>query len=461
MKALYCLLLIASLYISFAAPSALAQYSCVRAENPVMIEGSITETDMLQLGRITRDGSPSSCTGSSAALENSTARRRDTHNFVNPYNETVCVRVEQDFTGCAGNQTQSVAYSSFNPLSPASNAIGDAGYSTINKGSYSFSVGPGAAFSVGVNEVEASTGCPLYKLKVTYLRDCRQSGTDVTNDGRADITVYRPGAVSTWYTIDSETDTPLIRQFGTVGDVVTGGNDYTGDGKTDVSVYRPSNATWYYGADQNSPGTNFVSQPWGIPGDVRIPGDFDADGRNDFAVFRPSEGNFYILRSGDGTLQTTLWGAANDIPISGDFDGDTATDIAIVRQTTEGSFWWILKSNYNYGFNTTMHWGLSTDKLVPADYDADSITDVAIWRPSTGVFYVRRSTDGQMHAVKWGTTGDIPQPADYDGDLIADFAIWRPTTGTWYVQNSGTGTTKVLHWGLQGDQPITAAYRIQ
>ena len=462
MKALKCLLIMVSIYVSFAAPAVNAQYSCVRPGGIIpATEGSITAGDGLQLGRLTRDGRPSTCLGDTGALENNVAVRRDTHSFTNPYNETVCVRVEMDFTGCGGNQMQSAAYSNFVPLTPAANVIGDSGYSTINKGSYSFSVGPNASFSVGVNEVEANTGCPMYSLKVTYLRNCRQAGTDVTNDGRADITVYRPSTISTWYTIDSETGSNIFRNFGTVGDLVTGGSDYTGDGISDVSIYRPSSNTWYTGLDQDNPGSNYAAQPWGIAGDRVIPGDFDGDGRNDVAVFRSSEGTFYILRSSNGSVQTIHWGITNDIPVFGDFDGDTVTDIAVVRQTSEGSIWWILKSNYNYGFNETHHWGLPTDKLVPGDYDGDSITDLATWRPSTGVFYVRRSSDFQMQAFKWGSEGDIPQPADYDGDRKQDFAIWRPATGTWYIANSGTDTTRIVKWGQQGDQPITSPYRIQ
>ncbi|HEX6125134.1 MAG TPA: VCBS repeat-containing protein [Pyrinomonadaceae bacterium] len=461
MKALKCLLLIASVYISFAAPAASAQFACVRAENPVEIEGSITGSDLAQLGRITRDGSASTCTGDNAVLEHSNILRRDTHNFVNPYNETVCVRVEMDFTGCAGSQTQSVAYSNFIPTAPASNVIGDSGFSTIGKGSYSFSVGPNASFSVGVNELEPSTGCPLYKLKVTYLRNCRQAGTDLTNDGRADITVYRAGdPTSTWYSLDSETGEPVIRGFGTVGDLPTGGSDYTGDGRSDLSVYRHISRVWYYATNPDAPATNYNSTPWGVAGDKPIPGDFDADGQNDVAIFRPSEGTFYILRSSDGVLQSHRWGASTDTPVSGDFDGDTATDIAIVRNVGGQKQWWLLKSNFRYGFDDVHNWGLNTDVLTPADYDGDGITDIGVWRPSEGMFYVRRSSDFQMHAFRWGVNGDVPQPADYDGDMKQDFAVYRPSNGTWYIHNSDTGTSRTVNWGLQFDQPMSTAYRI-
>lgn len=438
-----------------------AQFVCQREPAPVLIQGSINAGDVQQAGRITRDGKPSSCAGSDAALENNTALRRDTHNFTNPYSETVCVRVEVDFSACGGNQMQSVAYSNFNPANPSIGVIGDMGYSTINTGSYSFSVSANANFTIGVNEVNQNTGCPLYKLKVTYLRNCRQAGFDRTNDGKADITVYRPSSSSKWYSLDSETNSFIARDFGTVGDIVTGGSDYTGDGQTDLSVYRPSTSNFIYGTDQNVPGQNFSANPWGASGDRAVPGDFDGDGKNDVTVWRPTTGDFYVLRSSDNGFQAFHWGQQNDIPVSGDFDGDTITDFAVVRQTSGGSVWLIQKSNYNYGFDEITQWGSPTDKLVPADYDGDGLTDLAVWRPSDGIYYVRRSSDLNLQAFKWGQQGDIPQPADYDGDRKQDFAVWRPSNGTWYVYNSSTDTFRIQQFGQQGDQPITAAYRIQ
>ena len=460
MNALKSSLLLVLLYISFAVSATHAQIACVRAPEPIMIQGSLNAGDVQQAGRITRDGKPSSCSGDNALLENNTALRRDVHNLVNPYNETVCVRVDVDFTGCAGNQTQSAAYSAFNPANPAAGVIGDMGYSTINKGTYLFSVGPNSAFTIGVNEVDQNTGCPLYKLKVTYLRNCRQAGTDWTNDGKADLTVYRPSAMSTWYVLDSETDQAISRNFGTVGDLAVGGSDYTGDGKSDFSLYRPSTNTMYYALDQDSPGTNFAGVQWGVTSDKPLAGDFDGDGRNDVAIYRPSEGNFYIMRSSDGVAQVTHWGVSTDNPVVGDFDGDTTTDIAIVRPTLNGAFWWILKSNYNYGFHQVIHWGLAGDKTIPGDYDGDTVTDLAVWRPSEGIFYVRRSTDSTMLAFRFGLETDKPQPADYDGDGKHDFAIYRPSTGQWYVHNSGTETVRVTKFGLSGDQPMASAYRI-
>jgi hypothetical protein len=443
-------------------PNVNGQYVCLRGANPIQITGSINAGDVQQAGRISRDGRPSSCSGDTATMENNDTLRRDTHQFTNPFNEIVCVKVEMDFTGCGGNQTQSVAYSNFNPANPAANVLGDSGFSTINKGAYSFTVGPNANFAVGVNEIEQNTGCPLYKLKVTYMRNCRQSGYDETNDGKADPTVYRVGSSSKWYTIDSETGNYLGRDFGTTGDRVTGANDYTGDGRTDLSVYRPSNGTFYYGTNQETPGTSYAAQQWGLTTDNQVPGDYDGDGKTDIAVRRASNGTFYVLRSSDNSVQTIQWGATNDHAVSGDFDGDLVTDFTVVRPTSGGYIWYILKSNYSYGFNEAVTWGLPTDIRVPADYDGDSITDIAVWRPSNGTFYVRRSSDKTLQTFQWGTEGDYVQPADYDGDGKHDFAVYRPSTGFWYIYSSATNTYKFVQWGQPNvDIPVTAQFRLQ
>lgn len=456
---IFCFVFTAILVLSPVAP---AQFVC-QPTNSQTVTGAITAGDTVQSGRITRDARPGKCGIPGAAnLENNDVLRGDAHNFANPFNETVCVKVEMDFTGCGGIQVQSVAYSSYNAAQPAQNVIGDSGYSTLNKGSYLFSVSPNANFAVVVHNLNTNDACPLYKLKITYLRGCRQPGFDKTNDGKADIAVYRTGATAQWWTLDSQTQQGAFTTFGTVGDVITGANDYTGDGVSDVSVYRPSTSTWYYGLDQVSPGTNFSATPWGASGDRVVPGDYDGDGKTDIAVWRPADGNFYVLRSSDGTAQIMHWGSTNDRAVSGDFDGDTVSDFAVARATSGGLVWYILKSNYNYGFNQVLQWGLSAgDKIVPADYDGDSITDIAVWRESEGMFYVRRSSDLSFQAFNWGTSGDKPQPADYDGDKKADFAIYRPVTGMWYIHNSSTQTYNAVNFGLLNDQATTAPYRVQ
>jgi hypothetical protein len=60
-----------------------------------------------------------------------------------------------------------------------------------------------------------------------------------------------------------------------------------------------------------------------------------------------------------------------------------------------------------------VQWGVATDIPVPADYDRDGTTDIAIFRPSSGEWYVLRSSNNSYFSLQWGTNGDIPVPSAY------------------------------------------------
>ena len=92
---------------------------------------------------------------------------------------------------------------------------------------------------------------------------------------------------------------------------------------------------------------------------------------------------------------------------------------------------------------------------MPADYDGDGRDDIAVWRPSTGFWYIRRSTNFQFDVFSWGQTGDVPVPGDYDGDGKYDPAIYR--NGLWYIVRSAQGIS-VAGWGVAGDVPIPSKY---
>jgi uncharacterized delta-60 repeat protein len=266
--------------------------------------------------------------------------------------------------------------------------------------------------------------------------------------------------------------------------------DYNDDGRTDVSVYRPSDGNWYEWLQWNVPQPTFAAAHWGVAEDVVTPGDYDGDGRSDLAVYRPSQRLFYVLSSsnnsfnavslggeagipvsgdfnGDGrdelgvfqngiwrisglnnNLTTVQFGGAEDKPVSGDFDGDAKTDLAVFQNGR-----WLIK-NSSDNQTQTVYWGLGSDKLVPADYDGDRKTDVAVFRG--GIWYIIKSSDNSMQYAYWGISTDIPVPADYDGDMRADFTVYR--NGVWYINQSMTNTLNVVHFGIQNDVPVASAY---
>jgi hypothetical protein len=267
---------------------------------------------------------------------------------------------------------------------------------------------------------------------------------DYSGDGQADMAVYRPGT-GVWYALTASGAWGSA-SWGVSGDVPVPA-DYDGDGVTNVAVFRPSTGTWYV--------RGYSTTAWGVSTDIPVPGDFDGDGKADVAVYRPGTGTWFVARSSGGTTART-WGQSGDTPVSGDFDGDGKADYAVVRRAGGVLTWYVLKSGGGYTGYDAVQWGLDGDMPAPADYDGDGKADIAAFRPSTGWWYIRRSSDGGVTARQWGVSGDVPQPADYEGDGKADIAVFRPGNGAWYVIKSSDGGVIARTWGVAGDVPVTS-----
>lgn len=134
-----------------------------------------------------------------------------------------------------------------------------------------------------------------------------------------------------------------------------------------------------------------------------------------------------------------------------DFDGDSRADVSLFRPST--GTWYLSRSSLGFG---ALQFGQLGDKPVPADYDGDGITDFAVYR--SGVWYRMLSSTNNFDVISFGLAADIPAPGDFDGDRRADAAVFRPSTGTWYVRNSSTGASTAGQFGLAGDIPIVADY---
>jgi hypothetical protein len=132
-----------------------------------------------------------------------------------------------------------------------------------------------------------------------------------------------------------------------------------------------------------------------------------------------------------------------------DYDGDRKADISVYRPST--GVWYI--RNSSNGSVSINQFGANGDLPVPADYDGDSKTDIAIYRPSNGLWYWLKSSNGAVGGNQFGTGGDIPAPGDYDGDGKADIAIFRPSTGTWWIYRSSNGGVSATQFGVSGDKP--------
>ncbi len=267
----------------------------------------------------------------------------------------------------------------------------------------------------------------------------RRTRGDYDGDGRADVTVWRPGN-GWWYWNRSTAGVGGIL-WGQNGDVPVPA-DYDGDGRWDVAVWRPSNGWWYWHRSMAGDG----GVQWGTNGDIPVPGDYDGDGITDPAVFRPSSGSWLILGSRSGG-RSVSWGQSGDRPMAGDFDGDKIADIAVWRPST--GWWYYLRSSAGGG---GLQWGQSGDQPVVADFDGDGRDDIGVFRPSNGWWYINHSNLGPG-GLQFGQNGDIAAPGDFDGDGRADLALFRPSNGLWTIRQSATLSLRTLTWGQNGDIP--------
>ncbi len=267
-----------------------------------------------------------------------------------------------------------------------------------------------------------------------------------------DLAVWRPSN-GTWYVLNSQQQW-ITQQWGNPGDVPVPG-DYDGDGKTDFSVFRPSNVTWYIVASSTGATSGY---PFGTASDIPAPADYDGDGKTDAAVYRPpgggqSLGYWYIFNSSNSGSTNQQLGTAGDVPTAGDFDGDGRADVAVWRESNL-TFYVLRSSDATL---QTQVFGTAGDKPVIGDYDGDAKADYAVRRGNDWVY--RSSSRSRTETVTWQLGSDIAVQNDYDGDGKVDIAVWRDATGVWYIRNSSDLSTRTVQWGQSGDTPVPAFYR--
>jgi hypothetical protein len=271
---------------------------------------------------------------------------------------------------------------------------------------------------------------------------------DFNGDGKDDLFIYRPGQ-GIAYVLQSNgngTFTAVQMTHGIAGyDLANLADravalDFNGDGKDDLFLYRPGAGSQAWLLQSNGNGTfTTVQSTRGIsgydlanPADRAVALDFNGDGKDDLFLYRPGAGSqAWLLQSnGNGTfttVQSTQGIAGYDLAsgadraVAFDYDGDGRGDLFLYRPGAGGTTW-VLRSNGNGTFEIkgagqgigAYDFAGSTDEVIKLDYDGDRTDGLFVFRPGQGtVALFRQVADpvGRNYCISPGAHCPRPNTA--------------------------------------------------
>ena len=278
---------------------------------------------------------------------------------------------------------------------------------------------------------------------------------DYDGDGRTDPTVFRPSE-GVWYSQLSLNGSVKAQNWGLGTDITSNNTDFDGDGISDHAAIRVNQTsgqltTYILQSETNSMRVEQFGNA--AFGDQIGTGDFDGDGKFDVGVFR--SGLWIYIESSSGAVRYFNWGTNGDFPTQGDFDADGKNDFAVVRNESGQYVWYIRRSSD--GQMRIIPFGLVGDSVLNrSDFDGDGKSDMTVRRTISGnhYYYTLRSSDGQIAATQWGIANDILRFGDYDGDGKTDLTAVRNQNGNfvWYVLQSSNNLMRNYYWGIAGDR---------
>jgi len=90
---------------------------------------------------------------------------------------------------------------------------------------------------------------------------------------------------------------------------------------------------------------------------------------------------------------------------------------------------------------------------IVADYIADGLADVAVYSSTSGIWAIRRSSDGQPELIAWGWQDAQPAPGQYNQYCQTELAVYWPEFGNWYGCKTDTSLW-TLNWGWSEAGPV-------
>jgi subtilisin-like proprotein convertase family protein len=288
---------------------------------------------------------------------------------------------------------------------------------------------------------------------------------DYNGDGKADLVTYRydPTVVagSIWYIRNSGATlgqfTPTQVPRGWAGHDLPVPGDYSGAGQTLTAIFRPETDTWYIG----TPGAPTIIQQGLVGQDIPVPAAYDLSGRTEVATYNPSTQMWNVLLNiSDPTnpsskLSAKFGFSSADKPVPGDYLGVGYAQLAVYRSNGE---WDVRNPNtLQPVVVATGIGGQAGDIPVPGDYDGVGRIEAAVYRPGSGQFIVfnpvTHATEIKPVVFPAGYSsqpGDIPVAQDYDGDGKIDLAVFRPSTDVYFIDYSSNGQAVAMQDGYVG-----------
>lgn len=197
-------------------PTATRTATATPCVSGVNFTGSITTTDPIMIGRVSRAHPPSTCAApiTCALTAGDTFERRyDTHTYTNNTGAQQCVTVTVD-NMCPDTTLASTAYlNSYDPNNLCTNYLADWGNLGGPNYSYSFNLPAGQSAVIVIYDLSGNVGCPNYNVLVSAGGACA-TGTPAatmtaTAQATATATLATTGTATTATATIAATNTPV------------------------------------------------------------------------------------------------------------------------------------------------------------------------------------------------------------------------------------------------------------